>query len=308
MSLDEPDRFSSIEELERTRRFFKDETAILRGILTVITTESGVIWVVCRYMVYVLVQTCESIVLLSEKGYSRDSYILARTLFESIVNVCFICAQGEAAANRAIRHAKQKSYRDLKRELVINERVFTLEWLAHVDIEKDLDLKDALGEFTSKKGREITDWTPETLLEQVKIVDAHYGEEVGVRLQFAFAMIYRHASEYIHGTFFGALHAFGLTDPISPHEDVEAKRRSDLNSLLLMLTTAIIGMTVTISKELPALKGIADLALKIENEYTSSVTWGGKQNKSGEYSSRASMKTNENKRVENLSNSTSEEG
>ena len=47
--------------------------------------------------------------------HSRDCFSVCRSIVELAVNVCYICADGETAAERAEKHAQQKAVRDLDR-------------------------------------------------------------------------------------------------------------------------------------------------------------------------------------------------
>jgi hypothetical protein len=60
----------------------------------------------------------------------RDCYVIARVIFETSVNACFLLAAGEEMAERAWRHVKQKSLRDLDRTFHIAEEKMTLKWRA----------------------------------------------------------------------------------------------------------------------------------------------------------------------------------
>ncbi len=49
----------------------------------------------------------------------RGDYVIARVVYETSVNACFILAAGDEMAERAWRHLKQKSIRDLDRDFYI---------------------------------------------------------------------------------------------------------------------------------------------------------------------------------------------
>jgi hypothetical protein len=53
--------------------------------------------------------------------HTRDCYSIARSVVEVAANICYIIAEGPAAAELAMRHARQKSYRDLERESKIGD-------------------------------------------------------------------------------------------------------------------------------------------------------------------------------------------
>lgn len=159
--------------------------------------------------------SCNSILKLTdppELGV-RDAFILARSVIEGLINVCYILGEGSEAAKRAESHAKQKSVRDLDRSLEVSDFRISLRWAGADELEIDADLQSALDEFTSKKGREITEWAEDKLGVRLEKIAHRFGKEVEVRLVSAFFAIYRHASELSHGTFFGSLFFLGKTSP-----------------------------------------------------------------------------------------------
>jgi hypothetical protein len=127
-----------------------------------------------------------------------------------------------------------------------------LKWNGEVKSDSNPELQAALAEFTSKKGREITSWTPETVQEQIETIDARYGKRISTNLQFALMSIYRHESDIAHGTFFGALFALGLTSPSGPPkspEELQIHQRQNLSMLLMMLglaTSALIMVSIVV--------------------------------------------------------------
>lgn len=130
----------------------------------------------------------------------RDCFGIARSIFEASVNVAYIAAAGPEAAHRARRHAMQKSYRDLQRsdppELRMPPRPIIP---AAAEIP---GMVDALSEFTGKKGAELNDWAALSVPQKVAAIVGRYP---GVQLTMSVSMdvIYRTASEILHGTFYG---------------------------------------------------------------------------------------------------------
>ncbi len=203
---------------------------------------------------YSIQDSCETVSMLALNGKMRDCFVIARTVFESIVNFCFICGKGNEATARAEAHAMQKTYRDLHRELEINQQKLSVQWSGQVDLSSNPKLQAAIAEFTSSKGREKTSWTSETVTERIEVIGAKYGTEVATRLQFALLSIYRHASEIAHGTLFGALFALGLTLPSGPptsSEDMAKHQRQNITMLLMMLGFSISSLLRVVATELP---------------------------------------------------------
>ena len=57
---------------------------------------------------------------------TRDCYSICRSIVELAVNICFIISEGANAAERALRHARQKAFRDLERESKIGTNIIKI--------------------------------------------------------------------------------------------------------------------------------------------------------------------------------------
>ena len=251
--------FGSIEATHRLWLFFTKQIQLLEQARISIMQENAERWSVLASLLYAAVDTSGSVLSLAQTGKVRDCYVLARTVFETIITICFICAKGDEAVRRAKNHALQKAYRDLSRELDISGRKLMLKWNGEVKSDSNPELQAALAEFTSKKGREITSWTPETVQEQIETIDARYGKRISTNLQFALMSIYRHASDIAHGTFFGALFALGLTSPSGPPkspEELQIHQRQNLSMLLMMLGLATSALIMVLAEEISSLANL----------------------------------------------------
>lgn len=150
--------------------------------------------------------TGRSIQLLAEHKHLRDLVILTRPFVECMINVGFICAKGAEAVLKSKKYAYQKGYRDLFRELKINE----FEIVSGLKKHKDLidpyrcsHLIQALEEYSTTKGKEKASWTEETTKEKLEFLAEKYGIGVTGYLSFAFFTVYRDVSEIIHGSYYG---------------------------------------------------------------------------------------------------------
>jgi hypothetical protein len=205
--------------------------------------------------------SCGSLWFLIPNNRFRDAFVTGRTIFLTILNACFICSQGSGLAEKALRHAKQKAYRDLNRELRINERKIVLAYSGNVSVDADLDA--AIREFTGAKGQELPQWTSESVREQLEKIDAKYGGNLAAMLGLAMMSVYRHGSEIAHGTLFGILWSIGATQkmPKSETELSEIQQghwQSALNGLLFSLNAALWCLFQIVSREFPTLRELAD--------------------------------------------------
>ncbi|MEQ9098280.1 MAG: DUF5677 domain-containing protein [Imperialibacter sp.] len=155
----------------------------------------------------------ESILLLVENKHYRDMIILSRPFLEAVINVGFICAEGDAAVLSSKKYAYQKGYRDLFHGIDINGFKVEKALADNLDeIEKAAPnhMKEALADFTTKSGKEINSWTPETTKLKLEKIGKTYGLYVNGLLTFAFYSIYRDVSEIIHNSYYGARIYLGM--------------------------------------------------------------------------------------------------
>lgn len=132
----------------------------------------------------------------------RDCFGIVRAAVETAINAAFIAVSGEYTAEKAIRHMRQKRWRDLRRQ----GRVGNLRITASRDVDLEVDdlpgLREALDEYTNKRGEEVRDWTAESLQKRIDII-SDFHRRAGLSLGVAQFAIYRPASELLHGTYYG---------------------------------------------------------------------------------------------------------
>lgn len=262
---------SKVDNLNYLHLQFDKHVELLRICREILRHEKIENYDVIAPLLYSIIDSCESVSLLSQKGKIRDCYILSRTIYETGVNLCFICAKGKDAAEKAKRHALQKSFRDLHRELEIGGMKLSVEWQGQIDLSANPSIDAALKEFTNKQGREITSWTPENIKDEIKAIDDRFGKNASVNLQFGLISIYRHASEIAHGTLFGALFSIGLTSPNdkpnTPQELINFQC-DNLYMLILMLIATINTVLIVLSNQLP-IQELVDTSASIIKEIKS---------------------------------------
>lgn len=166
-------------------------------------------------MIHVSGVSAHSILKLTEEIelQARDGYPIARSIIEGIINIGFIMAEGHTAAELADRHAQQKAFRDLKRTSSIAGHSITVGWTGKLSPEDEAHLTALAAEFSTKAGRERRDWTDKSLERRLEVIDGRFGHRVMTMLHSSIFMVYRHASEIVHGTYFGALFFWGVTRP-----------------------------------------------------------------------------------------------
>ena len=155
--------FGSVEATHRLRLFFDKQAHLVEQSRSRLMPENEQVWVTIIPLLYSIKDSCDSISFLAERGKTRDCFVLARTVFETIVNVCFISAKGDEGAERAKRHAVQKSYRDLQRELNINGQKLTVAWSGQVDPAADPELQAAAPILQAGKAARLRAGRPRVL-------------------------------------------------------------------------------------------------------------------------------------------------
>ncbi|MFO1077128.1 MAG: hypothetical protein U1E73_05315 [Planctomycetota bacterium] len=143
----------------------------------------------------------------SEPGLSTpDMFCIARRVLECAINICYVCAEGLPAAERAHRHAAQKGFRDLDRESQLAGTTIRVATTIALDAEQREQLRSMQGEFEWPNGREKS-WTDLSVDQRIARVYELQGDRVGDRLHVARFALFRHASEMLHGTLYGQLFA-----------------------------------------------------------------------------------------------------
>lgn len=101
---------------------------------------------------------------------ARDAYPIARSIIEGVINIGFIMGEGESAADLADRHARQKTFRDLKRTSSIANHAINVEWSGKLSDDSEAGLSATVKEFTTKAGRERRTWTDKSLERRLEVI------------------------------------------------------------------------------------------------------------------------------------------
>ncbi len=200
----------------------------------------------------------------------RDAYVIARVIFETVVNATYILTDDGALAQRARSHAAQKALRDLERTIELaGEEVFKLRWSGADAVLGDSANQALLQEFTSKSGREITSWTPENVLQRVERIDQTFGRRKTEGLAWGL-LLYRHASEIAHGTLYGALFSWGAAQPQGAPQSTKDLKvfRHDQGRLILMLIGFSLASAVEICADVLSLSDIAKDAADAQRSFS----------------------------------------
>ncbi|MGB6114973.1 MAG: DUF5677 domain-containing protein [Comamonas sp.] len=201
---------------------------------------------------------------LAERLMLRDSYVIARVIYETAINACFLLTDPTRLSERASLHAKQKTLRNLVRKIEIaGTPLFEYKQSNADELMQEPEHKKLLDEFTSKSGREITSWTPENVQQRLEAVYLQFGAEATKGLAFGLLM-YRHASEIAHGTLYGTLFSWGAVEPNRPlqsPDDLSEFRRAELRHLLKLVCFSLESL-IRVAGPVVGATGLADAAKK----------------------------------------------
>lgn len=178
-----------------------------------------------------------SMALLCEHQRACDAMCIARSTLETLINACFIHLSGLEVAERAIAHARQKGYRDLDRLSAIGDSRIEIRWAGDPNQLATPDMIEAIKKFSRKNGTECTQWIHQSIEERLRFICQVGGVSAMTPFHLAFVSIYRHASEYLHGTVFGAAHAVGAAEPNARAEagSLDERHRMTIVTILMLI-------------------------------------------------------------------------
>ncbi len=207
--------------------------------------------------------------LLALRERLRDSYVIARCVYETSLNACFVLTDTDILTTRASVHAKQKALRNLIRAIEISgETIFKYEMKGSEEILQHPDHKKWLEAFTTKAGREVSSWTPENVPQRLEAVFKHFGSKNCRGLAFGL-LLYRNASEIAHGTLFGTLFSWGAMEigsPLTGPEDLAKFRIRELKHLIKLISYSQESFVRILATQLNA-PDIAEAAVKARTSY-----------------------------------------
>lgn len=163
----------------------------------------------------------------------RDCFPIARSTIETLINATYVLAGGEELATQAMRHAGQRAYRDLDRNVGRGDYVMHIYAATSPmpNLDQLAELKKSLSEFTSAQGREKS-WTDDSVPMRIEKIGKHFGAPTASRLLGAYALIYGNASEIIHGTLFGTNFFYHGTTGSNTLAEFHAVTEQHLESML----------------------------------------------------------------------------
>ncbi len=188
--------------------------------------------------------SAHTILFLSESTgvHTRDCYGIARTIFETSINACYILAKGKDAAIKANEHSNVKSIKDMNRESRIGESVLDFSYIDSSKFTIPAKIKTDIRKFQTNNGKEKP-WTKLSVDKRILAVGDAFGKDVLKTLHLARFIIYRHSSEILHGSLFGCKYFFGATEFQNKKVTPESLTNNFAVQHELILTSCLLSMS-----------------------------------------------------------------
>jgi hypothetical protein len=196
--------------------------------------------------------TAEAVGILAANQKINEAHMMARALLERIINYIFLLYCDEEDYRKYLLYTKQKSYRNLKKNIKVGELIAKLKWTGKLNLDSDLELQNAINLFTSKKGKMITRWRSKSLPEMLNIVSQK--TDINIKpLMLGLLAIYDDASEALHGTLYGTIFQIGLFTGanIKRKNEIVSSVHGQLSLLFFALGTCIESLTIAVNKIFP---------------------------------------------------------
>lgn len=197
--------------IDTTVKFLEREVKLLEQIHSQINKSTNGTDVAFSLLVYGIIDSSKTLLSLIPGRKLRDSYMIARSIFESCLNIGYFSVKGEGTIEKAYNHSLSKSYRDLRRTVEVGDIKLFIGLSENAKVMKHQRLVEALSEFTNDKGHEIRAWTGDNTFKKIELIDSKFGKGISMPYTLCLYYIYRHSSEILHGTIFGAMFALGMT-------------------------------------------------------------------------------------------------
>ena len=199
--------------------------------------------------------TGNAINLLALNNFLSESYMLARALLEKLINYMYVLVCEEDEYQKYLNYTKQKGYRILNRSFQVGDQKAELKWSGSVNLDDNPELRDAVNQFTSGKGKAIPRWTSLSLAKRLAIVRDKSNVKIE-GLMLSTLGIYDDASEALHGTLYGSAFHFGFFEGKIPRkvEDLAETYRNRLLFLFFALGTSIASLFEVVSYVYPIKK------------------------------------------------------
>jgi len=189
-----------------------------------------------------IISNTNAIAMLVGSAHANESYILIRALYERCLNYCYLVIAPEEDFKRWFEHSLQKSYRLLRKELVVANFGFRLEMKGYEDIWNTPEVAELMQKFQRRDStKEKQEWSTvaKSRTDRIDWLSKAGKDMAWQPFVFVEAMFFDEASEAIHGTFYGTVFHQGFFEP-KFQEKSQLADAHDPSSLILATTTLLL--------------------------------------------------------------------
>lgn len=192
-----------------------------------------------------------SIAHLANGKFLNESFMLARSQMEKIINYLYLLYCDEEEYQNYIAYSKQKQFRMFNRSVNVGKLKAEIKRLDLTELQDNPELQEALNRFTSKSGKEISRWSTRSIPDRLSVIEPKVGD-ISI-LMLSFLGIHENASEALHGTLYGVAFNIGLWFGKTPSSLGELSKywNEQFSMLFLMLGTSIHTLLKVIHSEIP---------------------------------------------------------
>lgn len=161
--------------------------------------------------------TAEGVSILAGSGHTNEMYMVGRALVERTVTMCYLLVCDDDEYERYDKYTRQKAYRVLDQQISVGAHTARVYYTGkdEIDVSSIPGLKEALDEYTSRRGRAVTRWSKVSLSDQVDVIGQRSKLNTGVLLMCLLS-IYDRGSEALHATLYGCAFHLGAFNPHKP--------------------------------------------------------------------------------------------
>ena len=190
-----------------------------------------------------------------ELFFYNEAIVLARAFVERVINFCYLLVCDESEYQNFLKYSLQKGYRKLDRHIAVGNKIVGIKYTAGIEPDTVPGLSDALKDFTSGHGREITHWTKASISERLSVISQRTSINVeGFMVNML--SICEDASEALHGTLYGVSFHTGAHQPGFDHSDIKVAETNNYRNWTLLHW----GLGLMLDEVLQFLAGSSDIA------------------------------------------------
>ncbi len=203
------------------------------------------------FLPWSIVESSKALHLLAKNNYGNEVYVLLRGLIEKIITFYYLQACSDQEFDNYIKYSRQKTIWKMNQSLSAGDKRFEIKYVGDFDLDEFSDLKEAKEQFTSKKGRPITRWSPTSIEKKLELIQKENVVDIDLLL-LATVSFYDDGSEALHATMYGCLFHLGtfrLEAPAKSEAEFVSKHHANLSSIFFVTSNLLGQLTEYISNK-----------------------------------------------------------